>query len=149
MSLFLAAALIFTPAPGVTNPAVTQANIDTTICAKPVKGQKTWTQSIRPPSSYTNKLKLKQLAARGVPSSEASKYEEDHKIPLSWGGHPTNQNNLWPQLWDGPDGAHKKDVLETHVHLLICARKLSLATAQHDIAANWKAAYLKYIGVAP
>ena len=34
--------------PGVLNPDVTQANIDSTIC---VHG---WTRTIRPPTSYTN-----------------------------------------------------------------------------------------------
>ena len=42
--------------PGATNPEVTQENIHDTIC---VKG---WTDTVRPPSSYTNKLKTTQLA---------------------------------------------------------------------------------------
>ena len=41
--------------PGVTNPAVTKATIGTTICVK------NWTKTIRPPTSYTNALKAKQM----------------------------------------------------------------------------------------
>lgn len=41
--------------PGVKNPAVTQENIQDTIC---VNG---WTATVRPPSSYTNTLKKKQI----------------------------------------------------------------------------------------
>jgi hypothetical protein len=41
--------------PGVTNPQVTQANIQQTIC---VRG---WTGAIRPPQSYTGTLKAQQL----------------------------------------------------------------------------------------
>ena len=40
--------------PGVVNPKVTQDNIQKTIC---VSG---YTKTIRPPVSYTNKLKLEQ-----------------------------------------------------------------------------------------
>src|SRR4051794_16847852 len=41
--------------PGVLNPDVTQATIATTIC---VHG---WTRTVRPPSSYTGDLKLRQM----------------------------------------------------------------------------------------
>ncbi len=45
-------------APGVVNPDITQANIDQAIC------NPQWsTKSIRPPVSYTNSLKVRQLAA--------------------------------------------------------------------------------------
>ena len=49
-----------TRTPGVLNPDVTQANIDTTVC---VHG---WTKTIRPPTSYTNDLKRKQMREYGV-----------------------------------------------------------------------------------
>ena len=43
-------------APGLVNPAITQANIHQTICSP------TWsTRSIRPPVSYTSQLKRRQL----------------------------------------------------------------------------------------
>jgi hypothetical protein len=41
--------------PGVTNPAVTKATIETTICVK------NWTKTVRPTTTYTNALKLKQM----------------------------------------------------------------------------------------
>ncbi|MGC2279702.1 MAG: hypothetical protein WA603_06770, partial [Candidatus Acidiferrales bacterium] len=40
--------------------------------------------------------------------------------------------------------AHRKDALEEYLHQLVCAGKLDLPTAQHDIATNWIAAYKKY-----
>ena len=46
--------------PGVLNPDVTQETINATIC---VHG---WTKTIRPPTSYTNELKRKQLREYGV-----------------------------------------------------------------------------------
>ena len=45
--------------PGVLNPDVTQATIGSTIC---VQG---WTRSIRPPTEYTNALKLRQMGSYG------------------------------------------------------------------------------------
>ena len=41
--------------PGATNPEVTQATINTTIC------QSGWTATIRPPASYTTSLKKTQM----------------------------------------------------------------------------------------
>src|SRR4051794_32216428 len=43
--------------PGATNPDVTQGTIDATIC---VSG---WTSTVRPPTSYTNPLKVRQIVA--------------------------------------------------------------------------------------
>jgi hypothetical protein len=88
--------------PGAVNPDVTQDNIGETIC---VSG---WTKTIRPPAGYTNKLKLRQMAAAGL-GGAPSDYEEDHLISLEIGGNPTNPANLWPQLWNGTWGAHRKD----------------------------------------
>ena len=126
--------------PGVINPAVTQDNIHQTIC---VSG---WTKTIRPPASYTNKLKLEQMAAMGLTGSPHL-YEEDHLISLELGGSPTDPKNLWPQAWGDMNswGAHKKDVIETHLKTLVCNGTITLAEAQHDIATDWIAAYNKYI----
>src|SRR5207244_8589365 len=52
--------------PGVVNPEVTSATLASTIC------KHGWTRTIRPPVSYTNDLKLKQMRAyrrRGPPSA--------------------------------------------------------------------------------
>ena len=67
--------------PGVTNPQVTQANIQKTIC---VRG---WTGTIRPPQSYTGTLKTRQLQAPRFEDKNSAHYEEDHFISLELGGH--------------------------------------------------------------
>src|SRR4051812_21864176 len=61
--------------PGVLNPDVTQADIAATVC------KHGWTKMIRPPTDYTNALKLKQMREYGVGAS-ASEYQEDHLISL-------------------------------------------------------------------
>ena len=124
--------------PGAINPEVTQANIGDTIC---VSG---WTKTIRPSVGYTNKLKKQQMAAAGL-SGAPSLYEEDHLISLELGGSPTDPKNLWPELWDGEWGAHKKDVIETHLKSMVCKGQITLAEAQREIATDWIAAYKKYI----
>ena len=108
--------------PGVLNPDVTQANIQTTIC---VKG---WTSTIRPPSSYTNELKQKQMREYGVGGS-LSDYQEDHLISLSLGGHATDPRNLWPQ--PNPRALHVDEV-ERDLHEKVCAGDLTLAEAQRQ-----------------
>lgn len=124
--------------PGATNPNITQDNIKTTVC---VPG---YTKKIRPPSSYTNKLKKQQMAALGLPG-KPSDYEEDHLISLEIGGNPTDPNNLWPEPYAGEWGARKKDQLEDKLHRMVCTGQISLADAQHAIATNWIDAYNKYM----
>ncbi|MGA8660393.1 MAG: hypothetical protein WB586_30115 [Chthoniobacterales bacterium] len=42
-----------------------------------------------------------------------------------------------------------KDVLERRLHNLVCAGKVDLQTAQHEIATDWIKAYQKYIAESP
>src|SRR5690349_18241184 len=66
-----------TRTPGVPSPAVTQATIHATIC---VSG---WTKTVRPPASYTDRLKVQQLAADSrYTDHNPAHFEEDHLIPL-------------------------------------------------------------------
>lgn len=63
-------------------------------------------------------------------------YEVDHLISLEIGGADV-KGNLWPQLYDGPDNAHDKDLLENHLHKLICSNVMTLEAAQACISTNW------------
>lgn len=125
--------------PGDLNPNVTQANIKQTIC---VVG---WTETVRPPSSYTNKLKLKQLNLYGYTDKNLKDYEEDHLVPLSVGGHPTSEKNLWPQPYRGVViTAYNKDTLERKLHKDVCSGKISLKDAQNIFLGDWVHYYLKH-----
>ena len=106
--------------PGVLNPDVTQANIATTIC---VSG---WTKAIRPPTGYTNDLKLKQMREYSVGGSP-SDYQEDHLISLELGGHPTDPRNLWPEPYPR---ASAVDAIENELNRRVCSGDLSLERAQ-------------------
>lgn len=116
--------------PGAANPAVTQANIGTTIC---VRG---WTVTVRPPASYTTTLKRQQMAAYGE-TGPVSAYEEDHLIPLELGGASRDPRNLWPEPWGGAQGAHAKDQIENTLHRAVCAGSMSVATAQAQMVQQW------------
>jgi hypothetical protein len=131
--------------PGAINPAVTRADLATTIC---LSG---WTSTVRPSSSYTTALKERQLASgyAYLGDTATADYEEDHLISLELGGSPTSELNLWPEPYHTTDGARVKDTIENKLHSLVCSGALSLATAQHAIAANWWSAYLTYIGAPP
>jgi hypothetical protein len=127
--------------PGALNPSVTQANIHSTVC---VSG---WTATIRPPVSYTNKLKAQQIVQYGYTATSASLYEEDHLISLQLGGSPTDPRNLWPEpytitLGSGqPAGARTKDVFETALKKKVCAGTMTLVEAQRQIGVRWVHAY--------
>ncbi len=133
--------------PGAINPAVTQENIGSTICTIG------YTKKIRPPSSYTTKLKIQQLNSlpySAFGSTKTSLFEEDHLISLELGGSPTSPKNLWPEPYAGSTGARKKDQLENKLHLLVCSHQISLKKAQVAIATNWYAAYQTYVlGIVP
>jgi hypothetical protein len=104
----------------VLNPDVTQANVASTIC---VRG---WTKTIRPPTSYTNELKVKQMREYGVGGSRAD-YQEDHLISLELGGHPTDPRNLWPEPYPR---ASEVDSIENDLNAKVCSGALSLEEAQ-------------------
>ena len=106
--------------PGVLNPDVTQAKIRSTIC------RHGWTDTIRPPTSYTNALKRRQLERyrlRGPPS----RYQEDHLISLELGGHPTDPRNLWPEPYPR---AAEVDRIENDLNHRVCTGSLTLPEAQ-------------------
>jgi len=112
-----------TISPGALNPAVRQGTISKTIC---VKG---WTKTVRPPVSYTNALKIQQMAQYEETGSP-SDYEEDHLIPLELGGAPKNPKNLWPE----PHAQSKvSDPLETQLKRKVCSGLLTLKKARAAI----------------
>jgi hypothetical protein len=106
--------------PGVLNAAVTEATLHSTICTRG------WTATVRPPTSYTSALKLRQMRAygeRGAPGS----YQEDHLISLELGGHPTDPRNLWPEP---RPHAEEVDKIENELNGKICSGEITLAEGQ-------------------
>ena len=85
---------------------------------------------MRPDSAYTSGLKLRQMQEYGV-GGDPRGYEEDHFVPLSLGGHPTDPRNLWPEP---QPRASVVDLLELDLHQQVCAGRLSLAAAQRRVA---------------
>jgi len=116
--------------PGALNPSVTQQTIDDTIC---VDG---WTDSVRPPQSITDQEKAASTAAYGD-TAALGDYEYDHFVPLELGGATNDRRNLWPEPGATPN---PKDAVENRLHKEVCAGQITLAAAQHEIAANWTAA---------
>lgn len=117
--------------PGARNPAVTQDTIRTTIC---VVG---WTDTVRPPSSYTNALKARGIVAYGYANTAPASVEEDHLLPLAGGGSPTDPANLWPQPRYGPVTAAQKDTAELALQRAVCKQGVPLAAAQDAFLARW------------
>ena len=131
--------------PGAVNPNVTQANIRTTIC---VSG---WTATVRPPVSYTNKLKFDQLNSGYNLGGDLNMkdYEEDHIVPLEVGGNPTSPLNLFPEPRHIKLSAYLKDQLENRIHRLVCSGELTLKAGQAVFLTNWEKGYSKYVGPLP
>jgi hypothetical protein len=113
--------------PGVLNPAVTQSTIKRTVC------RTGWTSTIRPPTSYTDPLKIQELRAYGDGGKSPSGFELDHLISLELGGAPSDPRNLWPE---SHKNSYKKDGLENSLRAKVCAGSISLAKAQWRIV-NW------------
>lgn len=117
--------------PGAIDPNVTQANIQETIC------KSGYTKTVRPPVSYTNKLKTQQIAEYGYADTDLHDYEEDHLISLELGGAPSDPKNLWPEPGASPN---PKDHIENLCHKKVCDGEITLADAQKEIATNWPTA---------
>jgi hypothetical protein len=109
-----------TRTPGVLNAEVTQATIGATICTRG------WTATVRPPTSYTSALKMRQMVEYGEAGSPTG-YQEDHLISLELGGDPTDPRNLWPEPYPR---ASQVDRVENELNAQVCAGGLSLAEAQ-------------------
>lgn len=123
--------------PGAYNPDVTQATISSTIC---VPG---WTGTVRPPTSYTNPLKIKQIGEYGYSDTNTADYEEDHLVPLELGGAPRDPKNLWPEPRYGAKPAASKDSVENKLKVAVCDGRVKLDPARSAIATDWTTALSK------
>jgi hypothetical protein len=115
------------------NPAVTEATTRKTIC---VSG---WTATVRPSTSYTEPLKLHQMAVEGL-AGPPSGYEEDHRVPLELGGSPADARNLSPERHPA---SYAKDTAENAAKAQVCAGA-DLRTVQAAFVARWLAPYPGY-----
>lgn len=114
--------------PGRLNPAVSQSTVAHTIC---VPG---WTRTVRPPASYTNALKVRQIRAYGYADIDPRHYEEDHLVPLELGGAPRDPRNLWPEPHTQSPA---KDTAENALKADVCYGRRTLSQAQAKILADW------------
>ena len=126
--------------PGAIDNSITQQNIQSTVC------RKGYTKKVRPPTSFTNKLKKQQLREYGYADRNPKHYEEDHLIPLNIGGAPDDPRNLWPEPRNSEWNAEKKDVLELKLYHMVCKGQVSLSEAQQAYKTDWIAAFHKYVG---
>jgi hypothetical protein len=133
----------FQEPPGELSAAVTQANVNTTIC---VPG---WTATVRPSTSYTQGLKRVMLTRAGLRPADAIKYELDHFMPFAVGGHPRSEDDLWLQRSDSAWNARHKDRLERRLQVMVCAGEISLHTATTAVRHDWHTAYRKYVAADP
>jgi hypothetical protein len=74
-----------------------------------------------------------------------SSYEEDHLIPLELGGSPSSPQNLWPEPGASPN---PKDAVEDAANAAVCDGRITLASAQQAMTANW-IAFGQQLGVTP
>ncbi|MCI3276992.1 hypothetical protein [Streptomyces cylindrosporus] len=125
--------------PGAISPAVTQANLSSTICR--TGG---YTSGVRPSAYVTGKEKKLNAASYGF-TGWMSDAEYDHLISLQLGGDPNDPRNLWVEPADpghkkGSGVNNKKDPVETKLHTAVCKGQVTLAAAQHAIVSDWTTA---------
>jgi hypothetical protein len=111
--------------PGAIDPAVTQANIQSTIC------RPGYTDSVRPPEPQTEAFKW-DIAEPAYGQYHLSG-ELDHLVPLELGG-ANDASNLWVEAGPIPN---PKDAVEYALNRAVCNGQLTLRAAQRAIARNW------------
>ena len=115
--------------PGAVDPAVTQANIASTIC---VSG---YTHTVRPAEAKTEAFKFHQAyPAYGLADGVTS--ELDHLVPLELGG-ANDAANLWPEVGTIPN---PKDEVERALNRAVCDGRVGLAAAKRAVARDWETA---------
>lgn len=111
--------------PGAIDPAVTPANIGSTIC------RAGYTSTVRPPESRTEAFKWNMAepayGQHDVPG------ELDHLVPLELGGD-NDARNLWVEAGSIPN---PKDAVEDALNHAVCDGQITLRAAQLEIARNW------------
>lgn len=122
---------------GAIDPAVSQDNIDKTIC------RPGYARSARPPYTITGPLKRRLMDAQH-PGKTMADYELDHLIPISIGGAPLDRRDLWLQPRSGQANAGDKNVLAYVLWRLVCTHQVPLPTAQREISHDWTRAYQLY-----
>ena len=125
--------------PGAIDPAITSQNLQSTVC---VRG---YTATVRPDKRVTNRLKREQIRQYRYSDKDPRNYEQDHLIPLSIGGNPSDPRNMWPQPRSGEWSAEQKNDLEFVVYRMVCNGDIDLAQAQEKIARDWTAAYQAWV----
>ena len=124
--------------PGAFDSAVTAATLKSTVCRKGG-----YSSSVRPPAELTNPVKLKLLAAYGIPASDASKYELDHLLPIGAAGGASDVRNLWPQLnvlnkaQKSEYVANDKDEVENQAFTALCSGRATLDDLRKQFASDW------------
>ena len=78
------------------------------------------------------------------PGESRADYELDHLIPISIGGAPLDQRNLWLQPRRGRANAGDKNDLAYVLWRLVCEHRVPLGTAQRGISRDWTQAYATY-----
>jgi hypothetical protein len=76
---------------------------------------------------------IKRRLVNGLPGFPQD-YELDRLIPLGLGGHPRSLKNPSLQTW--PD-AVVKDRNALRLHREVCASRMTLEQAQHEMLATW------------
>jgi hypothetical protein len=96
--------------PGASNPQVTQANINDTICATG------WTKTVRPPVAVTDRMMAESARSYGLGRDQSGEY--DHLVSLEFGGAPDDPRNLWAEPGKFPNS---EDAVENKLNTAACS----------------------------
>jgi hypothetical protein len=89
-------------------------------------------------------LQRKVFEEYGIAGADPRAYEVDYLVTPALGG-ADDIRNLWPHSYSATVwNAQVKDALEDRLREMVCDGNLELTEAQHEISANWIAAYKKY-----
>jgi hypothetical protein len=113
--------------PGAIFPTVTKEQV----CASG------YARSVR---NVPQSVKKQVFAEYGITRHLPGEYEVDHLVSLELGGS-NDIANLWPEAATPKPGFHEKDQVENYLHQQVCHGKITLKTAQIDIATNWLTVY--------
>ncbi|GMN04460.1 hypothetical protein [Erythrobacter sp. MTPC3] len=117
--------------PGAIDPAITQADLDNTICDPAfltrAETSPSWKAEMR-----------RRMVDQSYRGQDPALFELDQLVPVKLGGARMTVQNLWLQPWSGPTGAWNKNRIEDELHRQVCARQIPLKVAQQLIARDWK-----------
>lgn len=133
---------IYKPNPSLTPGAWLSTDLKT-VCAAPKNIRSMFTTGTANPN-IPAALGVEAFNLYKIPPQRYKEYGLDYLVPLQLGG-AVDVRNIWPiRKTSNGLGFHEKEVLNIHMHVVVCHGEMPLVQAQKAMATDWVSIWVQY-----